>query len=184
MAIALCRPQQDSAWGKFWPSFPGLLLSCFAAGLAVYSFIYAKRKDETARDQSVRDDFWLRKVVSPASIEPFVTFSAELTTSLPDASKTAAEVQEYWLKQVDRTNEFASIFALLTLVKEDMHTGVEEQLEFLEDVVSSYCGNLQAHLEQGKPPPSRKEAIARIRSISIALLKAIQVHQLTATKKS
>jgi hypothetical protein len=184
VAIALCRPAPETAWGKFWPSLPGLLLSCFAAGLAVYSFLYAKQKDVAARDQSIRDDFWLRKVVSPASIEPFIKFSAELTTSLPDASTAPAEVREYWLKQVERTNEFASIFALLTLVKDDMHTGVNQQLEFLDDVVSSYCGNLQAHLEQGKPEPSRKEAVARIRAISIALLKAIQTHQLMSPKKA
>ncbi|MGH2376583.1 MAG: hypothetical protein ACRDIC_24385 [bacterium] len=65
------------------PALPSLLVSILALLLAGLSFRYSRRKDSAARQQSIQDDFWLRKVISPAAIEPFVKFSSNVIAGLP-----------------------------------------------------------------------------------------------------
>ena len=183
--LAVCEAPPETRLDKVVVTLPSIALSIVAVVLSIRTFVYSRSKDQAARDQSVQDDFWVRKVVAPISIEPFLRYVNELSGALPTAARaTDAEIQQYWVDQVEKMEQFTIAFRTLALIEPTLDAAVAEKLGELEDVLASYCGELRLHLSAGAPAPDRSATVRQFTALSLAAMKLIQLHQASMGRKS
>lgn len=107
--------------------------------------LYKMKRD---RHLSIEDDFWLRKVVSPTTIEPMLKAIVDLLASLPSASSSAEDQRAYASRvteEVQRLMGGVQTLALLdAALPRHMLTGLTE----CEDRLTGYCQKLS----QGEAP--------------------------------
>lgn len=184
VSVAICQQASPSAWERWGPSLPSVLslvISVLAVGFTFRTYRYNKDKDQRSRLQSIQDDYWLRKVISPNTIEPFLKFTTELRSGLPVVSAGGApspeEVQQFWSDSAKRLVDFSSAFRMLELLDRQLQPAIEKCIEGIDEVLASYCGAVQAQLSNGDPAPDRHAAIQRIVGFEAALFRSIQTHQ-------
>ena len=175
----MCQPASEQWSEKLFLSAPTIAISLMALAVSVCNFWYTRSKDQRSRRQSIDDDFWLRKVVSPMSIEPFLKYVIEMAIELPDVrGSTTQDVRDYWKKNVHRLGEFEVSFGTLALIDETLNSAVAEDLEKIGDLIASYCGSLGQHLDGTLPKaPDRDDIKAAISALAISILKRIKAHQ-------
>jgi hypothetical protein len=164
------------------PSALSLIVSGVALWVAWRTYAYNARKDARARTQSIQDDFWLRKVVSPISIEPFLKFVTEVRATLPTADTPSAmapsTLTAYWSVNQTRLNEFSLAFQSLELVDPALHRSVEEALLAFDDSLAAYVGALGQFLNgSATEPPNREDAGRVLTETMLKIFGLIQVHQ-------
>lgn len=177
--VVICQPEHESAWDKMLPTVPALLVSVFALAVSLGTLYYNRNKDTRARRQSIVDDFWLRKVVAPVSIEPFLKATTELCTTLPDSKWAANGVQTFWKDQAEGSAKLSVAFMAFNLIDQPLCGSLMAMLEEIDDVVAEYCGLLQQSLENnGVPaPPDRNLAIEAIQAVCMKVYDAVKAHQ-------
>ena len=177
--VAICPAPSEPLWEKLIVSSPSLLLSMFAIFIAFRTFGYNRGKDQRTRLQSIQDDYWIRKIISPISIEPFLKFVTELSSSLPMAKDaTDSQVEQYWTSRVSTIKEFDLSFRTLSLVDVQLNIDVGKKLEEFEDHFCDYIGSLRQSLAGTlAQPPARGDCIHLLVSKEIEILKLIQKHQ-------
>lgn len=183
--VAVCPAAPDSALDKFLLTAPSIAISLIALVISGFTLKYNRGKDERARVQSIQDDFWIRKIVSPISIEPFLKYIQELGTILPTASQDLHYVEQTWGDQANKLGEFRLSFQILNVVDSRLQANVSEKLDELEDRITIYCGQLMAYLdnEGDGELPSKDECLHDCNSLAISIFKLIQASQ-TAVGKS
>ena len=177
--IALCQPHPESFSSKLLSGLPATTLSLLALAISIWGLSYNKRKDQVARRQSIEDDYWLRKVVSPLSIEPFLKHIHDLVAALPgEHGSTSQSVSDFWTLQTSKFNAFHIAFRTLALIAPELDETVRFKLEEIEDELASYCGLLSQHLDAGKgAPPDMGSASQRLMGLTIAMLRIVKTHQ-------
>ena len=176
-AIAICKAEKEELFDKLLPSIPSVLLSLVAVALAFASFRYSKGKDANARTQSIQDDYWLRKIVSPVSIEPFVLLCNEIVAKLPDASQQASAVDAFYTAYHAKVLDLRPGFLTLKLLDGTTATNAILALEAFEDALAVYCHALKHHLAVNGSLPDRPAAINELINSRLGLLRTIQKHQ-------
>lgn len=178
--IAYCRQPEDPWYFKYLPQGTSVLLSLAALVLAVISFFYTRSKDGRARRQSIHDEFWLRKVVSPISIEPFLEFVQETNRDLPTAATNKPDVESYYKEWTNKFSDMKMSFSVLNLIDATLDKNVDDALSSYEDALNVYIGRLLAYLDNSSPiSPTRNEAATSLMQCALGVLKPIQEHQLT-----
>ena len=182
-AISICQPKSESvsAFVKFVDGLPTLIISVIALGVSLTTLYYNKRKDERVRQQSIEDDFWLRKVVSPLSIEPFLKHIHEIAAALPIADgSTKQSVSDFWSAQTAKFGAFNVAFRTLDLIDVELSMKVGLELEKIEDELASYCGDLGRHLDGAVlTRPDSEEASQKLIALTIGVFQLIKGHQTT-----
>lgn len=173
-AVVLICKIEESWLQKGLLTAPSLFASLAALFLSWSALKYNRTKDERARTQSISDDFWLRKVVSPVAIEPFVKFVISLSAALPSATSTPEDTTKFWTSTASNFNEFTASFFNLELISAELHKEVEKLLESMEDGLSNYCGALQQYLnDPARPIPDRAEVLGSLGKTSRDVMQAI-----------
>jgi len=184
-AVIICRPVPDSVVDKLLVAGPSIVISLIALGLSAYAVYYNKQKDASAREQSIQDDFWLRKIVSPASIEPFVKLSSDVISELPDVTDPSFSEDgvKTWYGQHHTTLlRLKPGFKTLELLSVGLLAQVEAQLESFEDELATYVGAVRMHSNSGGDVPVRAATVARLTGIRRALLGLVLRHQVNLGK--
>jgi hypothetical protein len=178
-AVAVCQQPPEALGAKFLGVLPPTAISLVALVISVLAYRYNRSKDARAREQSIEDDFWLRKVVSPMSIEPFLKHMQQAAATLPRATgATPDAVKQFWKAQIDKFEELTMAFQTLGLIDEALGSSVMSAIEPLEEEFATYCGALCEYLEGGKPgAPDRAAAVSRLTTNTISVLKLVKVHQ-------
>ena len=177
--VVICRAPSEAWYEKALPNAPSLLLSFVALIIALRANSYSRKKDTNARVQSIMDDYWLRKIVSPASIEPFIKASTDIIANLPEAGTvvTAADVQNFGQQHRKILIDLHPAFDILGVFDLKLKGKVDQSLDDFEDCLGNYIGALRLHIEQSGPAPSKADAITAMAGFRTALLKEIQNHQ-------
>jgi hypothetical protein len=176
--IAVCPAAPDSIGDKLLLTAPSLAISLIALAISGITFKYNRGKDARARIQSIQDDFWIRKIVSPMSIEPFLKYIQELGSILPSASQTLNYVEQTWGDQAQKLGEFRLSFQILDVVDATLQAGVLAKLDELDDRITVYCGELMQFLDnKSTNVPSRNDCLQDCNALTIAIFKLIQASQ-------
>jgi len=184
-AVIICRPVPDSVIDKLFVAGPSIIISLIALGLSAYAVYYNKQKDARVREQSIQDDFWLRKIVSPASIEPFVKLSSEVIAELPDVTDPtfSEDGAKTWYGQHHTTLlRLKPGFKTLELLSVGLLAQVEAELESFEDELATYVGAVRMHSKNGGVVPVRAATVARLTDIRQTLLGLVLKHQVNLGK--
>jgi len=175
----VCRPLQEGWTGKVLANAPSVTLSLVALVLSILAYRYNRSKDQMARMQSVNDDYWLRKVVSPSSIEPFLSFTTGLMSTLPPvtpASSTTTEEADLEA-QLLQLRSLSVAFGNLKVVSDSLAEEVRQHVEVFEDRFVRYQFARKQFRDHGAPAPSRPEVLEELAAIQHKLLLAIKSHQ-------
>lgn len=175
--VIVCESKPEPFVEKLFLEGPSILFGFSALVISIASFFYTRRNDKRSRAQSIHDDYWIRKIISPISIEPFLKYTTELSASLPNIKNTPAQVQDYWKEQVLKIGEYSLSFRVLNLIDKQLAVNTAHQLEQFEDCLAEYCGKLGQHLEGNSPPPNRDGCARKLIQTTIEILKLIQQHQ-------
>jgi hypothetical protein len=178
-AVAVCQQPPEALGAKLVGSLPATSISLVALAVSVLAYRYNRSKDARARKQSIEDDFWLRKVVSPMSIEPFLKHMQQAAAALPPATGTTLDaVMQFWKSQTAKFEELTTAFHTLALIDEALCRNVLSAIVPIEDEFSNYCGALCEHLGAQRPdPPDRSAAVGRLTAHTIGVLNLVKAHQ-------
>lgn len=176
--LVICQSQPEPLWQKILGDAPSILFGLTALLISIVSLIHTRNNDKSTRAQSIHDDYWIRKIISPISVEPFLKYATELSASLPEKKATRAQVQDYWTKHAPKMVEYTLSFQVLNLVDRQLGADVVQQLEQFEDRLAEYCGTLGQYLVGGlEVPPNRDQCARDLIETTIKILKLIQKHQ-------
>ena len=183
--VEVCGQEPDPAWIKYanlGTAATALIVSAIAVLVAYRTVEFMRHQGRQARTDSVRDEYWLRTVVSPTSIQPFQVFIAELRITLPGTTPplvapAEVELRAFAAVAVSKFNDFSMQFKSLRLIDQQLSASVERELEAIEDVFSVYLTALGKHISEGQPAPDRTETVAKLTDGMLKLFKLIQDHQ-------
>lgn len=130
----------------FWQD-PTSILSTLAIVVSIASVVasvaLANRQAAKARKQSIDDEFWLRNVLYPLSIQPALEFYSRASTELPldryDPTATSVAITSF--KNAFDTGHSIVLSKLisLTVLSAPLHNTIQLEFEKIDDVVSTYC---------------------------------------------
>ena len=157
--------------------------SGFAVLLSLISLFYSHQKDIKARRQSINDDFWIRKIISPIAIEPLIKDITEIISRLP------ADCKSYqW--SLDSFRPYAEDFTvkkqLLTtalfafsLLDKKLYKSAIQHLDNIEDILVEYCGSNagKARTTAGQPKYQKSITQSSVMEELLALLEDVKNFQ-------
>lgn len=186
-AITLSCPTQPAptVWEKAALAAPGLLLSLVAVGLSAWSLYYTKTKDSDARLRSVRDEYWLRKVVLPTCAEPFLKDLPNLAARMMVGHGAGADrLKADWTELVRSIGNHAANFAALSLLDSTASDEVQRRIEALEDVAARHFGELlrSAATPAAATAPDGQRAAQALQQAGLAVLSAALEAHVNLTK--
>ena len=189
--VEVCGQEPDPTWIKYanlGTAATALIVSAIAVLVAHRTVEFMRYQGRQARADSVRDEYWLRTVVSPTSIQPFQAFIAELRTTLPGSTPplvapTEVELKAFVAVAVGKFNDFSMQFKSLSLIDQQLSASVESELEAIEDVFSGYVTALGSNISGGQPAPDRTDAVAKQTDGMLKLFGLIQDHQVHSGDK-
>jgi len=185
LAVEVCGPEQDPAWLKYAnlaTSGGALFASILAVLVARQALAFSRSQDQRARSRSVREDYWLRTVVSPTSIEPFQEFVSELRSSLPGLQSFGqlppADKKAVYTRTAESFTKFSFQFQSLRLIDSALANEVASELELIEDGVMMYLGELQRVDATGTgQTPDLVLALSNLSDGMLRLFQLIQDYQ-------
>ncbi|NIE67428.1 hypothetical protein [Burkholderia sp. Ax-1719] len=135
------KSDNPSVWSQpsTWIAFAAVLISLASLGVTVWDKFLGLRKDARSREQSIQDEFWLRKVLFPTSIEPAMTFATEVMGELPAATTTSAERLTYFGSFQEKHRAQMRKLMLVAPIWPNVFSMLEEAFELIEDAVAGYC---------------------------------------------
>lgn len=164
---------------KLVSNAPSIVLSLVAIGISIASFFYNKRRDERSRRQSIQDDFWIRKIISPISVEPFLKYSTQLSAGLPTAHGSTHEmVREFWTNSSAKITEYTLTFSVFGFLDRDLDAALQGELEKFDECLAVYCGKLMQHLSgDSMRAPNRDQSARTLMETTFQMLKLVRLSQ-------
>lgn len=148
------------------------LLAGVGLVLGLINLVWTFLKSKRDRRLSVEDDFWFRKVVTPASIEPMLEMLVGLLKDMPSENAPQEDVKAFALRV---TSEFQVCYArlqMLALLTSALPEQVNNLLRGCEDVLSEYASSIAR-----REPIKSDVGVAAWRAMNAAL-SAIKSQQL------
>ena len=124
------------------PDWVARAVAIFGAILSVINFGWGIYKGKRDRKNSIEDDFWFRKIVTPATIEPLLVTFVGFFENLPVRTTLPDEQAEFARRT---TTEFAKLYTsvqTLELFDEELPQLVTAKLQKCEDILAEYSGLL------------------------------------------
>lgn len=136
------KTESPSVWAQpsTWISVGAVIISFTSLIVTLVDKYLAYRKDQRSREQSIQDEFWLRKVLFPSAIEPAMNFAVETMGNLPAPSSTAQVFQDYFLDFQQKHRGHARKLLLVATMWPDVYKKLNGDFETIEDGVAVYCG--------------------------------------------
>ncbi|KVZ41815.1 hypothetical protein WL18_19245 [Burkholderia ubonensis] len=181
----LVKAVSQSVWGQpsTWIALGALVISCASFLLTAYDKWNAHRKDQRSREQSIHDEFWLRKVLFPSAIEPAMNFAADTMTALPTFQHGEQAWMDYFLQFQAEHRGHARKLILVATMWPEVYTKLAAEFEVIEDAVAEYCNSVSAN-------PAFLDATAHTKATNAvgaalnAFCVAIRDHQTTIGRTS
>lgn len=123
----------------------GNIVAVIALVISFGGLLYTLRKDKKARIQSIEDDYWIRKVISPIALEPLIKKIAETVSAIPDdrwsENFNDKECGEFGKKFQSEWAQLACSMDALALLSKDVCKTAMTHVAIIEDEVLRYCSN-------------------------------------------
>jgi hypothetical protein len=121
------------------------IVSVIALIISLGGFLYTFKKDKKERLQSIEDDYWIRKVISPIALEPLIKKITEAVSNIPnDCQSKKFDVKvcdEFGKKFQLEWNQLSCSMNALALLDKDVLITARKHASNIEDEVLLYCSN-------------------------------------------
>lgn len=169
---------------KWSPKDIGLLVtSIIALIVSLGGHFYNWHKDNQSRLRSINDDFWIRKIVSPVTIEPLIKDILEVIANLPEdcgITKFPTDCyKEFTEKYHPKIQQLLIPLQALKLLDNSIYSKSNNALTEIEDIILDYCGNNSMQLKdsQGNPANSKTSTKDRVIEKMIDILTTLKSYQ-------
>lgn len=185
-SIIICTSKSEDFYTQIAPTIPSILFSFLAVILSIWSLIYTYLKDKKSRRNSIEDDFWIRKVLSPSSIEKLLTFTTSIISELAHQSLAGSLSKKIHNKfgqdSLFQIRAISCGFWNLSLVNKELSLNVASELELYEDCLANFYGKVVSHNlnKMLPPPPSVSEVTANLNEIQYRIFNLIKDYQLNS----
>ncbi len=184
--LIVCTPKSEESSAQIATMSMSSLFSVIALIISISSFFYTFYKDKKSRRRSIEDDFWIRKVLSPPSIEKLLEFTTSTTSELMHQSLNGT-----LSKQIDNTfgrdslSEIRIIargFSGLSLISKELSLKVADELELYEDCLANFYGKVLRNNTNKitSPPPCVSEITENLNEIQHRIFNLIKDYQLNS----
>lgn len=123
----------------------GTYISFFALIISFGGLLYTLRKDKKARVQSIEDDYWIRKIISPISLEPLIKKITETVSVIPDDLKSGnfdkKTCNKFGITFQSEWSQITASVDVLALLDKNVCITALEHVSNIEDEVLKYCSN-------------------------------------------
>lgn len=139
--VFLVKAVSPSVWAQpsTWIALVALVVSTLSLIATIVDKVYGLRKDKRSREQSIQDEFWLRKVLFPSAVEPAMNFMAETIATLPAASAEGTVRLAYFSEFQGKLRDHARKLMLVATLWPNVYERLNGAFEAFEDVVADYC---------------------------------------------
>lgn len=137
------RTQAPSVWSQpsTWISVVAVIVSISSLIVTLFDKYLGYRKDLRSREQSIQDEFWLRKVLFPSAIEPAMNFAVATMGNLPAPASSAEVFEAYFLDFQREHRGHARKLLLVATMWPDVYKKLNGDFETIEDGVAEYCSS-------------------------------------------
>jgi hypothetical protein len=179
-SVVICRQPEDGFWDKLIKDSPSLIVSVVAIVVSIAAFVVSKRQQKYVITRSIKDDYWLRTLVSPVCISPIIDLRNEIVKSIPSTSVSGVELRNFAVEVAGKFAELNSALANLSIVSQDLVKKTKDKLSLAEDEVATYIALLGHHIDDPAVVPAPDFASCRdsISGKILEVLRPIQDHQL------
>lgn len=179
-AVVLCRPAEDGFAEKLLKDSPSLILSLLAIVVSIYTLRATRNQQRRGIVQSIKDDYWLRTLVSPACITPLIDMRHDVLKSFPSASVTKQDLQDYSVRIAMKFMEMQDALGNLHIVDGALVGAARAKLTAVEDLVSEYIALLGQHLNDPLKfaAPDMNGYRTQVSGKFFDVLQPIQEHQI------
>jgi hypothetical protein len=139
IATPVCPPVAQQSNG---PDVVARVLAVFGLCVAGGGLFYTWRKDQRARKASIEDDFWFRKVVSPAAIEPIFATVTELLCELPEPGAVPEALRSFSVKVTKSLLKLSGGLHLLGMLSNALPAQVRKHVDACEDLIIGYLDSI------------------------------------------
>lgn len=180
VAVVLCRPAETGLTQKLLNDAPSLILSLSAIVVSLYALKVTGNQQKKSIAQSIKDDYWLRTLVSPTCITPLIEMRQNLLKDIPDTSVTKPELQHLSVRFSLKFSDMQDALGNLHIVDASLVETTRQRLTEVEDVVSEYIGQLGQHVNDPANfnAPDMNVYRTHISGKFFDVLRPIQEHQI------
>lgn len=146
------------------------------------SVVYAYKKDQRARRQSIDDDYWIRSVIHPVFIEPLTKFLLEVGSQLPvDCGSIGWDptaLRDFMEQRQAEIQQYIDAAYTLSVVDPTLSSLVIDCVSRAEDELLNYCGDNAANKRSSTGAQRRKvDAVKSLRDILSEIFAALRTFQ-------
>lgn len=160
------------------------VISILALIISLGGLLYTLRKDKKARLQSIEDDFWIRKVISPIAMEPLIKKVTETSFIIPEDMRSGLFdkdlCNQFGTKFQSEWNQIAGTIDVLALLDKNVCIKAKNHVSNIEDEVLRYCSN-NVHGKIGLDGGciNKPDLQAYLNTEMIAIMECIKHYQLS-----
>lgn len=160
------------------------LVSIFALIISIGGLMYGLYKDRKSRLQSIEDDYWIRKVISPIALEPLIKKITDTVSAIPDDRQSQnfnkKSCKDFGIQfQSDWAPLASSVGALALLDREICKTAMKH-VSNIEDEVLRYCSNnATGKIGEDGGCISRAELQETINAEMLKIMNCIRLYQVS-----
>jgi hypothetical protein len=162
------------------------LISTLALMVSIGTLWYTRNKDVKTRRQSIEDEFWIRKVLSPIALEPLIKEITDLVSKLPEDCESPAWRKDGFKPFITsvqpKLQQLQSSMHALAMLDPSVCVEAQKHLSAIEDLVLEYCGanagNHRSAVGRGKLlKRATSQRIIEEMLSSLGAIKSFQVSQ-------
>ena len=139
----LVKTDSPSVWAapSTWIALGAASISAVSLLVTLFDKWWGHRKDLRSREQSIQDEFWLRKVMFPSAIEPAMLFMANTISDLPASQSSSDDRLAYFAIFQSTHRVHARKLLLVATMWPDVYKKLNIAFEKIEDAVADYCNS-------------------------------------------
>lgn len=176
--------QKDSNLDKLIVTFPSALISLSALIISFMALKHTRKEHEKSRTRSIEDDFLIRKIVSPSTIELLIKYSSDLAASLPDINSNLSEqeAEDLWVSKAMELEQITVSFYLFTSICDELYKNIQIDLDKISDDLAEHFGKILMHINNpAGNPPRNSELSTKVSKSVVRIIMKLKNYQFSIT---
>ena len=156
--------------------------------LSLLTMAFARWDKANERLLSVVDDYWLRTIVGPMSVEPIFKFVLETSTRLATYAAAPPEVAEWntFLEKFKKDHRDLIVRArALAAIDAELYRCASGELDKLDDLITEHCARIQLPDKMGEKKAGSSPVQVEALNVYVRLANGlIKEHSLVVKRRS
>lgn len=174
------EPPKGPVKDKYW--WVPYVISGLAFVVSVSNWIYSILKDRKARRFSIEDDYWLRKVIGPITIEPMTKTILEMIGSAPK-NLDSILLKNFHDIYFPKLSDLAATSSVLSLINDSLSVSTAADLDHIQELIIRFCFAAETvGKEEELEPINHSDFQSEVKTRLISIMNRIKSFQMDRMK--